>query len=327
MKSFKLLLVIVAGTITAALLYFGTGLHPIWPLLWFAPVPIIAIAPQLRASHTFALATVAWFFGQMNLWKHLAYGIGLPWAVVVISFLVPAIVFALGVLFVRGFLRRGSLLLAAITFPFYWVSYEFLSASVSPHNTYGNLAYTQMNCLPLIQIASLTGIWGISFAVFLFAGATGALLSGAGNRKQRRMVAMATAVVLCAVFLFGASRLRSNPPARSFAVTLIAKDVPMSVYLGSEQQTLELLREYADEIRRATPAGTELIVLPEKVGRVSEKVLPEVDALFASVAAATGATIDIGLVRRTSSGDFNSSRVYSPNGAPCRLTTTSIISC
>ena len=180
MNSFKLLLVIVAGTTTAALLYFGTGLHPIWPLFWFAPIPIIAIASQLRASHAFALATVAWFFGQMNLWKHLAYGIGLPWAVVVISFLVPAIVFALGVLFVRGFLRRGSLLLAAIAFPFYWVSFEFLSASVSPHSTYGNLAYTQMNCLPLIQIASLTGIWGISFAVLLFAGATGALLSGQG---------------------------------------------------------------------------------------------------------------------------------------------------
>ena len=89
-------------------------------------------------------------------------------------------------------------------------------------------------------------------------------MSGAGNQQQRRMVAIATAIVLCAVFLFGASRLRSNPPARSLAVTLIAKDVPMSLYLGSEQQTLELLREYADEIRRATPAGTELIVLPEK---------------------------------------------------------------
>ena len=51
MKSFKLLLVIVAGTTTAALLYFGTGLHPIWPLLWFAPVPIIAIAPNyVRAT-------------------------------------------------------------------------------------------------------------------------------------------------------------------------------------------------------------------------------------------------------------------------------------
>ena len=38
----------------------------------------------------------------------------------------------------------------------------------------------------------------------------------------------------------------------------------MSVYLGSEEQALELLREYADEIRRITPAGTQAVVLPEK---------------------------------------------------------------
>jgi apolipoprotein N-acyltransferase len=208
-----------------------------------------------------------WFFGQLNSWGDLAYGIGLPWPLIVISFLMSAVVFALGVLLARSFLRRNSLFLAAIAFPVWWIVYEYVSATVSPHSTYGNLAYTQMDCLPLIQIASVTGIWGITFVVFLFAGVAGALLSGAGNRQQRRMVTIVTAVVLCAVFLFGGWRLRSNPPARSIAVTLIAKDVPMSVYLGSEQQALELLREYADEIRRATPAGTELIVLPEKVAR------------------------------------------------------------
>ena len=62
---------------------------------------------------------------ETNLWKHLAYGIGLPRALVVVSFLIPAIVFALGVLFVRSFLRRGSFFLAAIAFPFHWVATNF----------------------------------------------------------------------------------------------------------------------------------------------------------------------------------------------------------
>ena len=80
MKSYKLLLAIVAGTTTAALLYFGTGLHvPSGRCFGLRLLPVIAIAPQLRASRAFALATVAWFFGATNLWKHLAYGIGLPW--------------------------------------------------------------------------------------------------------------------------------------------------------------------------------------------------------------------------------------------------------
>ena len=61
-------------------------------------------------------------------------------------------------------------------------------------------------------------------------------------------------------------------------------DVPMTVYLGSEEQALELLREYAEEVRRVTPAGTEVVVLPEKIGRVSESALTEVDPLFSSAA-------------------------------------------
>ena len=79
-------------------------------------------------------------------------------------------VFGFGVLFTRSFLRRGSLFLAALAFPVYWVTYEYLTAMASPHSTWGNLAYTQMDFLPLIQIASVTGLWGISFVVFLFAG-------------------------------------------------------------------------------------------------------------------------------------------------------------
>jgi apolipoprotein N-acyltransferase len=116
------------------------------------------------------------------------------------------------------------------------------------------------------------------------------------------------------VLLFGGWRLPANPPPKSVAVTLIAKDVPISVYLGSEEQAMELLREYADEVPRVTPTGTQVVVLPEKIGRVSEGNLVGVDALFSSVASATHTAIDLGLVRRTPSGAFNSARFYSPNG-------------
>ena len=294
--------------------HFGTGLQPLWPLLWLAPVPVLALAPRLRLSHAFLVAFIAWFLGEMNLWKHLAYGIGLPLPLIVASFLISAIVFGLGVLLVRSFLRRGSLFLAAFAFPTYLVTYEYLSAITSPHSTFGNLSYTQMNWLPVIQIASITGIWGITFIVALFAATLAILLSGMGKPRQRRALAVTVGVLVCAVFLFGEWRLRSNPSAQSVTVTLIAKDVPMSVYLGSEQQALELLHEYADEVRRATPAGTDVVVLPEKIGRVSENALAEVDALFSSAATATHAAIDLGLVRRTAAGAFNSSRFYSPIG-------------
>src|SRR4029077_12800792 len=199
--------------------------------------------------------------------------------------------------------------------PVYWVAYEYLTAIASPHSTWGNLAYTQMNCLPIIQIASITGLWGISFIVFLFAGAIAALLSGVGKPWQRRVLAIAVGALVCVLFLFGKWRLQSNPAAQSVAVTLIAKDVPMSVYLGTEEQALKLFHEYADEVRRATPPGTQAVVLPEKIGRVGESALAEVDALFSSTATATHAAIVLGLVRRAPSAAFNSSRFYSSTGS------------
>jgi apolipoprotein N-acyltransferase len=306
--------VIAAGLASAILLCLGTGLHPIWWTLWLAPVPVLVIAPRLHGSAAFLLGSIAWLIGELNQWNYVTHEIELPWKIVILYFLVPAAVFGLGVLFMRSFLRRGSLFLAALAFPVYWVTCEYLNALASPHSTWGNLAYTQMDCLPVIQLASITGLWGISFIVFLFAGTTAALLSGAGKPWQRRALAIAVGAALCAVFVFGKWRVQSNPSAQPVAVTLVAKDVPMSIYLGSEERALELLREYAEEVRRVTPAGTQAVVLPEKIGRVSESALAEVDTLFSSAAISTNAAIVLGLVRKTPSGAFNSSRFYSPDG-------------
>jgi apolipoprotein N-acyltransferase len=313
MQSRKLFLICAAGLMSAAFAYLGTGLHPIWWALWLAPIPVLAISLRLRAGPAFLLGGIAWLIGEMNQWDYVMHWIELPLQISVLYFAVPAVVFGFGVLFVRSLLRSGSLFLASLALPVYWVTYEYLTAISSPHSTWGNLAYTQMDCLPVIQIAAITGIWGISFVVFLFAGAVAALLSGTGKPWQRRVLVIAVGFVVWALLVFGKWRSQSNP-SQSVAVTLIAKDVPMSVYLGSEEQALELLREYADEVRRVTPVGTQVVVLPEKIARVSESALPEVDALFSSAATVTHAAIVLGLVRKTPSGAFNSSRLYSADG-------------
>ncbi len=162
MRARKFLLVAAAGLASAAFSYLGTGLHPIWWLLWLAPVPVLAIAPRLRGSAAFLLGSFAWLIGEMNQWNYVTHEIEMPLQIVILFFVIPAVAFGFGVLFMRSFLRRGSLFLASLAFPVYWVAYEYLTEIGSPHSTWGNLAYTQMNCLPIIQVASITGLWGIS---------------------------------------------------------------------------------------------------------------------------------------------------------------------
>jgi len=55
--------------------------------------------------------------------------------------------------------------LATLVFPLAWTSYEYLTALIGPFGTIGSIAYTQYGNLPLLQIVSVTGIWGISFLI------------------------------------------------------------------------------------------------------------------------------------------------------------------
>jgi apolipoprotein N-acyltransferase len=57
-----------------------------------------------------------------------------------------------------------------------------------------------------------------------------------------------------------------------------------------------------------------VVVLPEKIARLSESGLAQVDALFSSAAAARHVAIDLGVVRKTTDGAYNSSRFYSAEG-------------
>ena len=243
LTGYNVFLAVGAGLASAGLFYSGTGLHPTWWPLWLAPVPVLAVAPRLRGGNAFLLGSVAWLIGETNQWNYVRHEIELAPQIAVLYFVVPALVFGFGVLLARGFLRRGSLFLAALVFPICWVAYEYLTAIASPHSTWGNLAYTQMDFLPLIQIASVTGLWGISFVVFLFAATVAALLTSAGNPSRRSALAVAVGFLISAVLVFGEWRLQSNTAAESVAVTLMAKDVPMTVYLGTENQAAELLHE------------------------------------------------------------------------------------
>ena len=308
------LLALLATLASAALAYFGTGLHPIWLMTWLAPVPLIAIAARLRPRTTFLLAFLAWLAGGLNEWTYFTDILAAPLLLVVLSLVIPSILFGLAVLLSRRLLVLERPFLAALALPVFWVTWEYLSSIGSPHGTFGNLGYTQMNCLPLIQVASITGIWGITFLVFLFAGTVGALLSGIGSPGERGVLAVSVGGLLCAVFVFGGWRIRSDSASQMVAVTLIARDVPMSVYTGPEDEGLKVLHEYAEAVRRLTPRGTQAVVLPEKVARVRDSHLPEIDAIFSSAALATNSAVDLGLVRRTSTGGYNSARLYLPDG-------------
>lgn len=305
---------LLAVFLSAAALYFGSGLHPHWWLTWLAPIPVLLIAPLLSRRSAFVAAFLAWAVGGLNLWSYLTTSISAPLVIAILVVVMPSLAFALDVLLYRWVLR-SSAWRAAVIFPSFWVAYEFISEIGSPHSTFGNLGYSQMNFLPALQLASVTGIWGISFCLFLFAASVSILLGRYGSIAQRRKVAITVVCALLAVLGFGAWRLYFTPtPQHTVVVGLLASDLRPNILTEEPADTLRLMQEYAQQADSAAAQGAQVIVIPEKISIARDADLSAIDPLLQSTAAKTGASIIVGVIHPTSGAKWNEARVYFPNG-------------
>src|SRR5690606_41624615 len=81
--------------------------------------------------------------------------IRVPLPVALVAILVPALAMVPVVLLFRALARQGRPLAAALAMPAAATGLSWLVAQQSPHGTYGHLAYSQLDALPLLQLASL----------------------------------------------------------------------------------------------------------------------------------------------------------------------------
>ena len=144
------------------MVWFGNGLEPLWPLLWFAPLPVLLFALRSSWKSAALVAALAWLAGCLNLWHYFRVQ-EVPFAVWLAVFSIAALVFALAVLLFRALALRDARWSALLAFPATWVCYEYARNLATPHATAGSIAYSQLIFLPFLQLASITGPWGMSF--------------------------------------------------------------------------------------------------------------------------------------------------------------------
>ena len=304
---------LLAFLLSAVGFYFGTGLHPVWWLAWLAAIPVLIMAPRLSWWSAFVMSAAAFACGSMNEWRFFTHALGAPLVTVLLFLTVPAILFALAVLGYRWFVGMGAVARAALIFPSIWVLVEFINARTSIHSTSGNLAYSQMNFLPILQIASLTGIWGISFCIFLFAATASILLGQYGGPESRRRLGISIAAVLALVLGFGVWRLTSAPQSPAVKVALLSSDLHQNLMSEKRDETLRLMQDYAAQVRNAAEQGAKIVVIPEKIAIVTPADIADVDRVMQSAARDTGAQIVVGIIHVTADSKLNEARIYSPS--------------
>lgn len=153
---------------------------------------------------------------------------------------------------VRGFA-------ATLVFPATVTSLEYLCTMTSPYASWGSIAYTQYGNLPLVQLASVTGIWGITFLVTWFASVINWIWDNEFEWVRVRRGVGLFVGVLGVILLFGELRLILTTPRDETVRVATLTGAPHTQGLPNG----ELLDNYVQRIRELAHAGAEIVVLDE----------------------------------------------------------------
>jgi apolipoprotein N-acyltransferase len=305
---------------TALLVWFGNGLTPWWPLMWLAPLPLFWFSLRSRWWSAGLMAAGSWLAGSVNLLEYFR-SMGIPLGVWVGNFGGIALGVATGVLLFRALVLRRAVWTGIVALPALWVSVDWLRYGLTPHGTSADLAYTQLNFLPFLQLASATGPWGMTFLLLLAPAAVAVVLYLREREPQRAtQVACVVGGLMLVVLALGALRLNESGPRQTVKVGLIASDTPENndvAGVGANAQ--RLLSAYAAQARILASQGAQVVVMPEKIAAVRDEDTSMVDAVFQPLADATGITIVTGELHLSSDAKgmqkYNRARVYTPHSA------------
>jgi apolipoprotein N-acyltransferase len=191
---------------------------------------------------------------------------GLPWLVAIpVTFLLVlymslyvGLSSAAAALMIQRF-GAGGLLLAPVT----WVAAEYARAHVFGGFPWIPLGNAVVSLLPLAQLASVLGVYGLSWLLALLHALFAYMAMTSG---RRRAVAVMAAISLVTVSsLWGAWRIRDGRLTREgtpLRVALIQGNVPQSEKWDPSRAEA-IFERYLRMTRQAAAQGAELIVWPE----------------------------------------------------------------
>jgi apolipoprotein N-acyltransferase len=272
--------------IGAVLSVFATGQWNIPLVSWVQPVLFLRFMRSQRWWIGFLLIWLASFVtGAIAWWNILGFGMPLPFFLITIG--INTLLIA-GVPYLADRLLAPRLggFVATLIFPLGVTALDFLAMSGNPLGSFGAFAYTQYGSLPLLQLLSVTGMWGITFVVNWFATVVNYAWERSFSWRQIwRGVAIYAGVVVV-VLAYGQVRLAFFQPqpgtvrvAGLTAVDFRAKQGELFQTRATDWEAfLRLAAErcdpYFEATRREAQAGAKIVVWPEMALQVAAEDEP-----------------------------------------------------
>lgn len=270
------MLLLLAG---AVFVYFSNGRYSFALAAWLFPVFLLQVSRKEKAIYSYLyIPLLVAVCMQLAFWKftyqdpsnilfYLPFILGLPMGLI---FFIDRLLYP-----------KAPGFAATLVFPLVYTSFDFLLNLFNPFGTLGVLGYSQFGFLPFAQLASVTGMWGLTFMITWFGSVIYWLIENKTNRKASLKGASVYFSILLAVIIYGIARLYLPSTAATVKIAGIhchdkrIEGEQMNDRLENKDSTAfkkisdTIIQHLINETIKQSDAGAKIVVWSE----ISSKIL------------------------------------------------------
>ena len=187
-------------------LFFSNGRWTLPLATLIAPIFLIRFLRFHKPLKGFVFLIFAGFISNIFIWKGQMPAPGFVYYIMTFMMsLFTALVFLID----RIYSQRLKGIVSTLVLPSAFVLMDYISVSTNPGGTFGAFATTQSS-LPLLQLLSITGIWGITFTILWTASTINWLLDKSFKWEQVKTGLLIYSITFLTIIIFGQVRLSIN---------------------------------------------------------------------------------------------------------------------
>lgn len=256
------------SVLSGALLLLSFPFFDLWPLIWIGLVPLLIAIQGVRPKGALFLGWIcgAIYVSGMTYWILPLH----PYANLPIVLFATLLLTGYLAFYVAGFswifcrLNLGSA--PAYIFIFIpaalWTVLELLRGWLFTGLPWGSLGHSQYRFLPIAQIASITGLGGISFLILSVNAALTRLMLNIRRWREEVRYILIPFVLFLICLSYGIWKLeRPLPPKGKIEIALIPGNTPQREKMYGDPRVS--FKRYLEDLDDVTYERPDLIVFPE----------------------------------------------------------------
>ena len=198
-------------------LFFSNGKWTLPIAAFLAPLFLIRFLRFHRPYKGLLFIIIASWVSNIFIWKGV---IPVNGSFYYILMIMMSVFTSITFLIDRIYSQKVKGIISIFVFPSAYVIMEYIVVTTNPSGSYGTLAHTQSS-LPLLQLISITGIWGITFLIMWTASAINWLWDNNFKKEKIFVVLVVYGIPLMAVILYGQIRLSTKTESNTVRVASI----------------------------------------------------------------------------------------------------------